>query len=226
MSSCEGTENPGKLSYWEILEDFSSGWKEFCTLAGNQCFLILIRPVATSATDIPTPGRASFKVPIIAAILLLRNPGIPHADEVPLVLLVLSSIRMSHDGQLPMFRFVADSLNYINLEKKLATVYRVLLWGSCCVLNLFGVSSICTCAEMLNSDLHCQSPRTAQQTYPLLCILAQHVWYHWEIFIYTWSAEKVIDQFWKLFEQECSCVHTRACHKGILIRDWILTQES
>lgn len=68
-----------------------------------------------------------------------------------------------------MFRFVADSLNYVSFEKNLTSIYRVLLWDSCSVsAKSFDVSSICTSAEMLNSDLHCQSPRTTEQTYPLL----------------------------------------------------------
>lgn len=96
-----GHIKPRKTYYWEILRDFSSGWKEFCTLAGNQCFLILIRPVATSTIDISAPGKTSFEVPIVAATLLLRNHGIPHADGVPLVFLVLALSGCLMKGRFP-----------------------------------------------------------------------------------------------------------------------------
>lgn len=96
-----GHIKPRKTQPWESLKDFSSGWKELCTFAGNQCFLILLRPVATAAADIPAPGRASLKVPIIAAIKLLRNPGIPHAQEVPSVLPVLAPSGCLMKGRSP-----------------------------------------------------------------------------------------------------------------------------
>lgn len=115
MSSCEGTENPGKLSYWEILKDFSSGWKEFCTLAGNQCFPILIRPVTTPATDIPTPGRASFTVPIIAA------NAIPILGFLMQMRFPWSSLCLAASGCLMKGGFPCSdlllTLNYINFEK-------------------------------------------------------------------------------------------------------------
>lgn len=149
-----GYIKPRKTYYGEILKDFSSGWKDFCTLAGNQCFLILIRPVATSAIDMPTPGKTSFKVPIIAAVLLLRNFGIAcwcgslgHPCD--------RSIRIFHDGRVPMFRFVADSLNYISFEK-MTSVYKVLLWDSDSVSpKSFDISSICTCQSPCRLTLSC-----------------------------------------------------------------------
>lgn len=189
-----GHRKPNKTYYWQTLKDFSSGWKEFCTLAGNQCFLILIRPVATSAIDIPTPGKISFKVPITAAILLLRNLGIPTADGVPLVVLVPAASGCLMKGKFPC----SDLLLTISIRsalKKLTSVCKVLLWVSCSVCaKSFDTSSICTSAEMGSGDLHCQSPRTTQRP-PPLCILAKHIWSHWEIFylyLKCWEGNRLI----------------------------------
>lgn len=58
-------------------------------------------------------AREKLKVPIVAAVLLLRNLGIPHADKFISVLLVLAASG-SPRKDVPMFRFVPKSSHYIS----------------------------------------------------------------------------------------------------------------
>lgn len=98
----------------------------------NQCFLILIRPVATSST----PGRTWFKFPVIAGVLLLSNLRTPRADEVPSALPVLAASGCLLKGRFPWLDLLL-TLQILSAEKNSTSVLSVAVGKQLCQRSIF-----------------------------------------------------------------------------------------